>query len=314
MLFKEKIFLANCDPVRQLSVSELEKRFLLGVTFAEGVILTPSLLLDNVGFGQVLKRRNLQKWYREEGSGTLVLRHPGSDHSSSMMEYFEQLPPGHRLARHAGKEKGRLTRLELADLQSDLKALDRDLRAFSPLHEPVALRPTSLTQALVESSTFADWEKSNGHLDDTLSSLREEASGLRSRSDWYRATEAMLGTDADGFKAEVVDTAYHGLFVKKGEAFAADRIAFMGNIPAPLLDAGLSIRTLRREKELLDYAIKGFDLVTAFGAGEITRFLAAEAADYIESKLQDTSMGWLTRRNWFGLYPRLTRSIGVEVR
>jgi hypothetical protein len=68
------MFLDNFDTVRQLPVAEIEKRFLLGVTFAQGVIVTPSLLLDNQGFTDVLKRPNLYHRYREEGLGTLILK------------------------------------------------------------------------------------------------------------------------------------------------------------------------------------------------------------------------------------------------
>lgn len=314
MLFKEPMFLANCDTVRQLPAAEIEKRFLLGVTFAQGVIVTPSLLLDNRGFAEVLKRPNLHRWYSEEGFGTLTIRSPTAAGASSMLDFFESLPASYRLARCGGKQKNDLTTDERQALVADLQFLDKRLCDFKPKRHVLSLTPDALTKVLTNSSTFAAWRTESNKTSDHMDALLARSEDLTSRSAWYHAVEHEIGADAQRFKTEVVDSAYHGLFVVAGEAFAADRIPVLEKIPPRLLDAGLMIRSLRQEKEFLDYAIKGFDLITAFGAGEIAKFLVDEAMSYVEEKAQDTSLGWFTRRNWFGLYPKLVSRMGVEIK
>lgn len=308
------MFLANCDTVRRLPVSEIEKRFLLGVTFAEGVIVTPSLLLDNQGFSEVLQRPNLYRWYREEGLGTLTIRSPSRSSFTSMEDYFDTLPGSYRLARCGGRQKQDLSRDELSHVISDLRLLDKRLIDFAPTKHALSLTPHALSDAVRQSATLLEWRHKDAQLSDRFDGLFADAASLNSRSSWYHAIEQNFGPDADQLKAEVIDSAYHGLFVGAGEAFAADRIPVLEKIPARILDAGLVIRSLRKEKEMLDYAIKGFDLITAFGAGEIAKFLLDEAVSYVEDKVQDTSLGWFSRRNWFGLYPKLVSRMGVEIK
>ena len=49
MLFKEKMYLSNCDSVRELSIEETRKRLLIGLVFGNGIILSPNILFDNQG-------------------------------------------------------------------------------------------------------------------------------------------------------------------------------------------------------------------------------------------------------------------------
>jgi hypothetical protein len=63
MILRERLFLANCDSVRQLSPDEMGKRLLLGAAFGEGVVMSVNLLLDNQGMADVLARPDLASWY-----------------------------------------------------------------------------------------------------------------------------------------------------------------------------------------------------------------------------------------------------------
>lgn len=150
------MFLSNCDPVRRLSVPEIEKRFLLAVTFAEGAIVTPSALLDNTGFATVFGRQNLHKWYNEEGSGTLIVRGPGKSSTVSMADYFDSLPPNHFLTRF-GQRKENLSRLQIAEIRDDISTLDRSLMRLAPKAEGAALARNALTDAILQSDEFSAW-------------------------------------------------------------------------------------------------------------------------------------------------------------
>lgn len=314
MLIKEKIFLANCDSVRRLNEDELAKRFLLGVTFAKGVIVTPSLLLDNPSFIEILSRRNIEKWYLEEGAQSISIRIPGGNPILSMTDFFDALPENYILNRYQGKCKGNLSRLECLDMREDLTVLDRLLRRYRPELQPLSLTSAALSERVLQGQTFAQWLAQGGAVGDGAARLADQAKNLRSRSDWYNAVSGALPADAERFRAEVVDTAYHSLFVGKGEAFAMDRIAVLGQIPMPILDAAVSMRGLRREFGYLGYAIKAFDLVSALGANELVKYLTSEAISYLEEAAEEKGYSWGSRRNWFGLYPKLTRIIGVELK
>lgn len=308
------MFLANCDSVRRLSRNELLKRFVLGATFANGVILTPSLLLDNVHFVDVLSRGNIEKWYMGEGAQTIAIRTPGADSTSSMTDYFEALPSSYILNRFQGKSKGQLDRLERMDIRDDLIALDRLLVRYQPQTDSRSLLPTSLSDSILAGKTFARWRASSSESSDQLEGMIRVAGELHSRSAWYAAADRFLGNGAAQFRTEVIDTAYHGLFVRKGEAFALDRINVLDRMPAPLLNASITMRSLRKEYQYIGYAVSAFNLVSAFGANELLKYVTDEAVGYFEEKAQEQGFSWVNRRDWFGLYSKLTKSIGIELK
>lgn len=314
MLFKEKMFLANCDPVRRLGGGELEKRFKMSIALSQGAILTPNLLLDNAGMAPLLDGELLKRWAgSKKGRGGLVIRVAGAHAPDSIEDYFDNLPSVHWLTRFQ-KSKGDLDAMELAVFKSDLRSVDRSLRRLKPVYCPVNLHAGSLSQAILTSDSFAQWKQERPELKPALLRLEEQASSLNSRSLWYRVCDEVLGEQAAHFKMEVVDACYNGLFVASGEAFVMDRIPVLDQVPASLLDLGVGAQAFSTQKKLFDYALKGFDLVTAFGTGQLVEYLTEEAASYVEDKLQDTSFKWATRKNWFGLYPRLTQSMGIEIR
>lgn len=314
MLFKEKMFLANCDPVRRLSRDELEKRLMMSLALSQGAILTPNLLLDNAGMSGLMQGDMLRRWAgSKQGRGGVVIRVPGHEAPSSLEDYFDDLPQHHFLTRFQCR-KGDLDRLTIAQFQSELRALDRTLRAIKPVYCPVKLHGQSLSDAIAASASLAQWQASQPELEAALQALMDRAPELGSRSLWYQAVDELLPQQAAAFKLEVIDACYNGLFVASGEAFVMDRIPVLDKIPAGLLTLGVGAQAFKTQRQLIEYALKGFDLVTAFGAGQLVQFLTDEAASFVEDQLQDTSFKWATRRNWFGLYPRLTQSIGIEIR
>src|SRR5690606_40867203 len=92
MLFKEKLLLSNCDSVRALDGNELRKRFLTGLAFADGVVLSPNALIDNTGIAEVISQSNVTKYLNEEGQGKLVIRGFGMDGYTDVRDYYHALP------------------------------------------------------------------------------------------------------------------------------------------------------------------------------------------------------------------------------
>jgi len=44
------------------------------------------------------------------------------------------------------------------------------------------------------------------------------------------------------------------------------------------------------------------------------KILTDEALGYIEDKTKKTSVSFLSRKNWFGLYPILSKKMGLEIK
>lgn len=313
MILKEKMFLSNCDSVRGLAPTELRKRLLLGAVWSEGVIVSPNLLIDNAGIAGVLDDDGLRAWYRDEGRGSLVLRGPFADLGLSLVDYFRALPGSHVLSRCGGRCKAALTPAETDTILRDLDRIDRLLAEHGALIEPFTLAHDALSREIV-----ARLEQEPG----TRAALTaaglgpDEMAGLTSRSAWYaRLAEALPDPDqAARFRLGVVDAAYNALFVRRGEAFVMDRIAVLHGLPPALLDASVRLRALRREIGQVQAAVKLISLVGSLGTDGLVKVLTDQALDYVQDKAQDKGIGWLDRRNWFGLYPQLRNRIGVEVR
>ena len=308
------MFLANCDPVRRLATQEIEKRFMLGVLLTGGVVLTPSLLLDNPAFIEVLSRPNVRRWFDGDGAGTLQIRSPWSNGSESITAFFDSLPEGYILNRYKGTPKGQLSRLERWDLKDELSTLDGIIRSYGLKIGDISLQTTALSDSIITSSTLKDFQQKSPEYREPLEHLLQMAPALNSRSMWYQAAEELPHEMQSSFKLEVIDTAYHGLFIDHGEAFALDQMAGIETIPAAFLDTGIRLRNLRKQYEYIGYGMKAFDLITAMGAGQLMKFLTDEAISYIEDKASEKGHDWASRKNWFGLNKVISRKIGVEIK
>lgn len=313
MLFREKMYLANCDSTRRLEPAELRKRMLLGLVFADGVLLTPNILLDNQGFDSLLAERSVIKYLNEEGLGKFVIRGFNLHGLSSMSDYYEKLPSSYVLSSLPGSPtKGDLGATEEREFRDRLRRLDQVLHRFQPVFESVegSKSLTSEVHRRVLQEPAELWRE--GEREQFIEGTRQ----LISRSEWYRYSEALFASDperSERIRRTLLDPAYNSLFVSEQEVFAQDRIRYLGGLPERLLLPGVAIRALRRELGMLEGALRLFEVVASAGSGELLRFLADEALGYIEDKAQEQGVEFLSRRNWFGLYPWLQRKIGIEV-
>ena len=109
MLFKEKLLLANCDSVHAHGHEELRKRFLTGLAFADGVVLPPNTLIDNLELANTLGQMNVIKYLNEEGKGKFVIRGFGLSRFATLQEYYDALPDNFILSSLPGRpRKGEL--------------------------------------------------------------------------------------------------------------------------------------------------------------------------------------------------------------
>ncbi|PRB84456.1 hypothetical protein [Pseudomonas sp. MYb185] len=319
MLFKEKLLLSNCDSVRALGADELRKRVLTGLVFADGVVLSPNALIDNLQVAEVLGQSNVIQYLNEEGSGKLVIRGFGLAQYANLAEYYDALPGNFILSSIPGAPcKERLDRFQRRHMQDRVARLQQALQHIGPVMEDLSLPQESLRDEvfsrLRERTAISHFFESDG--DYNLFLLG--ADKVISRSEWYAYASHFFtsrGLDVFArFRAEVVDPAYNSLFAVTNEGFLQDDIRYLTGIPEIILDTSIGFKTLRKEIALIQYPLKVFEFISSFGSGEILRYLTDEAISYMEDKMVDSGKSYMTRKNWFGMYPRMRRFMGLEIK
>jgi len=319
MLFKEKLLLSNCDSVRRLSVEEIRKRFLTGLTFGDGVILTPNTLLDNVNLDSLITRKNVVKYLNEEGYGKFVIRGFNLDDDFSLTDYFNRLPGNHIISSLPDSpQKAELTQRQLDLIRGRLDLMQSALERIRPSIERIDIEPDSLKNEILRR---IEDQGAIGNFFDTDGDVilfKSRTADIVSRSQWYHFSDTYFASkstlESARFKSEVIDPAYNSLFARKGEGFLQDNIKIINNIPEIILDSGVVFKSLRNEIKYIEYPIKAFELISSFGSGELVKFITDEALGYIEDKLKDKGEHYLSRKNWFGMYNLMRNKIGLEVK
>jgi len=311
MIIKEPLFLSNCDSVRAMSRTELRKRLLVGVAVANGVVVSPNLLIDNAYIADTFGHPRLHRWFTGEGSGALLVRGMFEGDRVCLVDYFNALPGEHVLSRFDGRSKDALTDAERDTLLRDLDRLDGMLESYSAGFRSIPRDPGALSREITK--RLAREPDAKALLDDA-GALPAEGS-LVSRSQWYSHLKSVLPDEGlrDRVMTSVIDTSYNALFVTRGEAFAMDRIRILGGLPVALLDATVEIRNYRKQIDHIFTAARVLSFAYTAGTDGIAKALSDVALEVLEDKAKDLGMTWLDRRNWFGLYPRLTSTIGVEI-
>lgn len=312
MLFKEKMYLSNCDSVRELSNEETRKRLLVGLLFGSGIILSPNILFDSQGVSEVLKQKNVIKFLNEEGSGNFIIRGMNIKNINSFYDYFDKLPNSYKVSSLNGKEKGHLSKDELKNIHNNIQILDKIINEVNPVYENATILKDSLSKEIkkrISIQYFKDIEEFKIFL--------FKSQNLVSRSEWYQFTNEFFKKDAFkiiSIKTEIIDPSYNSLFVNSKESFIQDNIKILDKIPERILSSGVTFNALRNEIELIEYPIKAFEIITTLGTTEIFKILTDEALGYIEDKTKETSISFLSRKNWFGLYPILSKKMGLEIK
>lgn len=323
MLFKQKLLLSNCDSVRGLDSQELQKRILSALVFADGIILTPNMLVDNSAIDLVLDSWAVKKYLREEGAYKLVVRGLSVESGFNLTNYFEHLPETYIVSSIEGTP--RLGDLTTQQRDSIRYRLDKRNALFSDVaidyQNLSEMKPSSLTdeifKRIADDATLGNYFDSDG--DRFL--FKEQAANINgSRSEWYGLAEKSFGDqselDYQRFKLEVIDPSYNYLFAREGEGFLQDNIRHLQGVPKKLLHAGVTIRALKNEVELIKDVWSGYKLILTMGASGVVEVLTDSAKDYIQDKLVskslETDLLSKVTKNWLGLYPKMTRYLGVE--
>lgn len=319
MLFKEKLLLSNCDSVRRLEKNELRKRFLMGMAFGDGVVLSPNTLIDNPCFDEFLTRKNLVKYLNEEGSGKLVIRGFNIEEEFNLESYYEKLPGNFIFSSFEGNPvKSDLNNQQEYEIRKRLEMTQESLNAVVFKAEGVMLEKNALQEEIL--SRIADDSVINYFFEDdgARELFKIKAEKAFSRSDWYKLSDSFIGNSSavcsNRFKVEVVNPAYNSLFAAEGEGFLQDNIKFLSGLPEKVLDVGVAYKSLKNEIELIQYPYRAFEMISTLGSKSIVQFLTEQALGYIEDKLEEKFENVVTRRNWFGMYPKMQKYIGLELK
>ncbi len=312
MLFQEKILLSNCDSVKQHSQEEIRKRILIGLVFGKGVLLSPNILFDNLGILTILQQENVIRYLNQEGAGEFVIRGRDIEDIQSASDYFDKLDNSYNISSLGGKLKGELSKSELKELHTKLQNLDKIIQNIKPVYENVPIEKNSLSFEInTRYKKFKDYYKNDADYENFLLNSKD----LISRSDWYAYTESLQDNHkVSTIKQEVIDPAYNSLFIQSGESFVQDEISTLMDIPEKILSAGVTFKSLRDEIELIQYPLKTFELVVSLGTTELAKIITNKALEYIEDTASDTSMSYFSRKNWFGLYPKMKKKMGIEIK
>lgn len=321
MLFKEKLLLSNCDSVRQLDPEELRKRVLTGLAFADGVVLSPNAVIDNLEILQVLSQLNVVRYLNEEGYGKLVIRGFGVDKVDTVVDYYESLPDSYIISSLPGTPcKGELDRYERQVIKERLAELQELLYRLKPSLQGLELPRESLRNEVLKRLQSADLANHYFSSPEAFASFKDNADQVISRSEWYQYAQGLFAEQENAeqhfaaFRAEVIDPAYNSLFAVTNEGFLQDDIRLLSGVPEMVLDTSIAIRSMRKEISLVKYPLKVFEFISSFGSGEVARYLTDEAIGYIEDKMISKGHTYMTRKNWFGMYPRMRRFMGLEIK
>jgi hypothetical protein len=289
------------------------------MAFGEGVVVSPNILIDNLEFHRLLSRRNIVKYLNEEGRGALVLRGFNLNEGMSLLDYYEALPNHFILSSVEGRPtKSSLSTWQENDLIERIKATQGALAELGYLTEKLELSPDSLTKEirrrLNDDSCIGHFFSDDGERTLFYNLIKDKVS----RSEWYSISDSYFIRKSEltscQFKAEVVDPAYNSLFAKEGEAFLQDNIKCINSVPEIILDAGVSYKSLRKEIELVEYAFKIFEIISTLGVTELSKVITDQAMDYVEGKMSERGENYFSRKNWFGMYQKMQRAIGLELK
>lgn len=317
MLFKDKLLLSNCDSVRKLNKAELNKRFLTGLAFADGVVITPNILIDNPEINELISSWNVVKYLNEEGYGKFIVRGFGLNDEISLVDHFDSLQSDFILSSIDGHPtKSQLTNYQIDQIKTRLAATQVVLDRVKPRVEGLTVDPHALKNEI--SVRIGDDEIIGSFFEDDGERFlfNSHSEKCVSRSNWYSMADGYFGKkspiEAARFKTEVIDPAYNSLFAAKGEGFLQDNIKIINNLPPQLLNSTLTIKSFKDEIDYIRNVADMFEIIFSLGTTELAKLVTDEALNFIEDKLQEKGENYLTKKNWFGMYNVLTRKIGLE--
>jgi len=309
MIFKSKIFLANCDSVRKLPYDEIKKRFLLGLSLYKGVIISPNIILDNKYFKNVLLNKNIIKYLNERGRYSFIIRGNNLKNINSLQEYFEQLPNNFKISFFNGKKKSDLSKYELKEYLDHIKEIDNILYEIKyNKFENKILEKYSLTKEIHKRVKYLQ-------ISEKIKENILSENSLTSRSEWYEYVEKTFPRHQLLLKKILIDPSYNYNYINNNELFAVDDIKYLSNIPEVILNFTITYKSFEEEIKLLRLFYKIFCVVSSHGIYSIVNLLKNEIKEILQDKILSEITGKIsTTKTWLTFYKKIYNRIGVEIK
>lgn len=321
MLVDTALYLANCDSVHGRTAAELRERLIWGLAFADRVILTPNIIIDNPEIDALFQSHTVRT-YLERNPGKLVIRHNHSRREICFVDYFDRLPADFIVSSHPqGPRKRDLPGHHVSRIKGRLSNVDALFERFAARHEKVALRPDSLSNGIRSSLAGFSPEAGGGAGGAALTARdldrirASDGAGLHSRSAWYHFLRGEFAAEPAKFeriRSEIVDPAYNNLFVNQGEAFASDRIK---GLSLGIQEGLLFRRAHEREFNVIRDVIRIARFVHTLGVDGAVGWLVDLGKEQVRDYLAEHGEETVTAsRTWQRMHARLIRYIGVGIK
>lgn len=321
MLFKEKVLLSNGDSVICRESDEIKKRLLMALAFSNGVILSPNILLDNNGIDDILSSRNIKDYVNNCDSPSFIIRGRNITSIGSIENYFDSCEDEYIISSLPGSPKKKdLKESQLSAFKAKLRNVDLQLKDINPTYINTDFEKDSLRKEIYSRLIENDiWEKYFKN-ENQYGLFIDETKEICSRSSWYDYNKKEIAKflndkiSIDQFKMEIIDTSYNYVYTGTSDAFIQDDIKYLSVFPIELFEGAVSIKRHREKIENIKFYIDLIQFVSSLGTDQIMKVIANEALEYLEDKAVEKGFEILSRRNWFGLYPKLRNHMGVEVK
>lgn len=316
MLVGTNLYLANCDSVHKRPLDEVRARVVWGLAFAERIILTPNIVIDNPSTEEIFSSHTVYK-FLTENPGKIIIRHNHSQPELCFRDYFNELDDEFVVSSHNGSPRKRdLKPDRLGTIHKRLDKLDALFSAFKATHENVQLSPNSLSTqigSVLDNLTSEPIENPSMEPAD-LEKLRS-ADNLHSRSAWYGYLESHFEGNAlkrEKIRSEIVDPAYNGLFIRSAEAFASDRLR-PGMLYIP--EVVLMKHAYKDEVDAVKRLLKIIRFVHTLGADGAVGWLVEMTSDHLKEYLADHANKFITaRRTWKNMHDQMLNHVGVGIK
>lgn len=317
MLFKNKLLLANCDSVIKRPEEELNKRLKMGLLFSEGIILSTNILIDNNSMDNIFRDSVIKQYLlSDEGHGKLVIRGRSLDENQSLVDLYHALPDSFIFSSFNGKLKSQLSFNEVENLLYRLQYMDSIINDSQAIKESISDFSTNTFSEELSTRAESYFEDLKvDYLEQSITDFHYKLQTINSRSEAYILTDSYFSDSmyAEKIKQELINPAYNNMFVEGSEGFVQDKIKVLSSLPTALINSGISLRQHREKVELISTVWDSFNFISSFGTDSIVDIITDKAQDYIETRLEEKGKGYLSRKNWYGMYDKLSNSLGVEV-
>jgi hypothetical protein len=317
MLVNSNLYLANCDSVNKRSNEEFRKRVVWGLAFAEKIILTPNIIIDNISSEQAFKSRNVLK-YLIENPGKIILRHNHTAKNICFSDYFSEREDGYVFSGVDGSpRKCDMSHSQKIFMEKRMDNIDVLFDQLGAEHDPMYLEPDLLSTQVRK--MIDEYEKTikKTHTEDCLSDkdfdILRSFDGLHSRSEWYKNLKDNYGSDTDSIAkicSEIVDPAYNNVMTRQSEAFATDIIK-----PGFFPEIVLFEHAYHDELGIAKNIFNAIRFVHTLGVDGVMSWLIDYSKEKGAEYIYDHGSEFIfATQAWNGMHNKMLKHIGVGIK